>query len=38
LTPIKQKNHYVMFGGMCFDKEQDTAVAKKDVFLLHLKG
>jgi hypothetical protein len=27
-----------MFGGMCFDNEQDTAVAKNEVFLLHLKG
>ena len=27
-----------MFGGMCFDNEEDTAVAKNEVYLLHLKG
>lgn len=39
LTKISHpKSTYVMFGGMKFDNEKDTAVATNDVYYVHLKG
>jgi len=33
-----KKNQFVMFGGLSFDQEEDTAKPNNDVYVLQVKG
>ena len=35
---LTKKNQFVMFGGLSFDNEKDTAKPNNEVFVLQIKG